>query len=231
MQSFDALYALAAERHGGPDALEPLLPAPLSPRALAAIPDDRWLSMMTRFVFSAGFNWKVIENKWPGFEAAFNGFDLGRCAMLSDEDMDVLLSDKGIVRHGAKIRSVRENAAFAIDLVKEHGSVGAALGGWPSTDFTGLLEMLKKRGSRLGGSSAQYFLRFMQRDSFILSRDVAAALIREGVVDKDPTSKRDLAAVQQAFNEWMDESSRGLSAISRVLAFSAGPVHEDHRHN
>lgn len=222
MRDFAALYDLAAERHGGAEALEEQLPISLSPTQLAAIGDDRWLAMMTRFVFSAGFNWKVIENKWDGFEAAFDGFDIGRCSMMSDEDIERLLSDKRIVRHGAKIRSVRENAAFAVDLARDHGSVGAALGDWPSSDFIGLLALLKKRGSRLGGTSAQYFLRFMQRDSFVLTRDVNAALIREGVVAKDPTSKADMAAVQTAFNHWMKESGRGLSVISRVLAFGVG---------
>jgi len=218
MRTFDQLYDLAAGRHGGSSALEEKLPKPLSPKKLAAIPDDRWLSMMTRFVFSAGFNWRVIENKWDGFEAAFNRFDVGWCSMMSDDDIDTLLSDTRIVRHGAKIRSVRENASFVIELAQEHGSAGTAIGGWPDTDFVGLLETMKKRGSRLGGTSAQYFLRFMERDSFVLSRDVVAALVREGVVDKDPKSKRDMVAVQSAFNEWMQQSGRGLSVISRVLA-------------
>jgi 3-methyladenine DNA glycosylase Tag len=62
----------------------------------------------------------------------------------------------------------------------------------------------------------------MGKDSFILSRDVVAALIREGVVDRPPSSKRDLAAVQDAFNRWMDESGRGLTQISRTLAMSVG---------
>ncbi|MEL6476210.1 MAG: hypothetical protein AAFR17_02695 [Pseudomonadota bacterium] len=46
------------------------------------------------------------------------------------------------------------------------------------------------------------------------------ALIREGLVDKTPTSQRDLAAVQAAFNHWADESDRPLAHISRTLACS-----------
>ena len=42
----------------------------------------------------------------------------------------------------------------------------------------------------------------MGKDTFMLSNDVVAALIREGVVDKTPTSKKALAQVQGAFNEW-----------------------------
>ena len=222
MRSYDELFALAAARKGGADALEAMLPRPASPETLAALGDDRWLSMLTRCVFNAGFNWKVIEAKWSGFEAAFDGFDPGRWSMMSDDDLDRLLADTRIVRHGAKIASVRDNAALLRSLAKEHGSAAAAFARWPSTDHVGLLELLKRRGSRLGGTTGQYFLRFMDKDSFLSSRDVAAALVREGVVDKPPSSKREMAAVQAAFNAWMAESGRGLTQISRTLAFSVG---------
>ena len=55
-----------------------------------------------------------------------------------------------------------------------------------------------------------------------IERDVVAALIGEGVVDKNPTAQRDLKAVQEAFNAWRTESSRSLTEISRVLAISVG---------
>ena len=114
--SFADLHARAAARKGGDAALEALLTDPKPAAELAAIPDDRWLSDMTRRIFQSGFNWKVIDAKWDGFEAAFWGFDVGRCALMSDEDLDALVSDTRIVRNGAKIRSVRENAAFLQDL-------------------------------------------------------------------------------------------------------------------
>ena len=93
-------------------------------------------------------------------------------------------------------------------------------GGWPSEDYVALLEMLKKRGSRLGGTTGQYAMRFAGRDSFILSRDVTARLIAEGVIDKPATSKKAMRAVQEAFNSWQEESGRSLTEISRVLAMS-----------
>ena len=86
----------------------------------------------------------------------------------------------------------------------------------------GLLLVLKAEGSRLGGTTGQYFLRAMGKDSFILTRDVVARLVAEGVVDKAPTSKRALNEVQAAFNTWRDQSGRSLKVISRVLAQSAG---------
>ncbi|MDJ0613745.1 MAG: DNA-3-methyladenine glycosylase I [Rhizobiaceae bacterium] len=220
MRTFDEIYEIAAARKGGAEALEKQISPALLAVELAKIPDDRWLSDMTKRVFQAGFNWKVVESMWPGFEAAFEGFDLGRCAMLHDEDFDRLVSDTRIVRYGAKIRSVQENAVFLIDLINEHGSAGKAFGKWPSDDYIGLLELMKKRGSRLGGNTGQYFLRMMGKDSFILSRDVTARLIAEGIIDKNPKSKKALTQVQHAFNTWMDQSSRGLTEISRVLAMS-----------
>jgi len=220
MRKFEEVYAIAADRKGGEKNLEELITPAKPAKELTKIEDDRWLSDMTKRIFQAGFNWKVVENMWPGFEAAFGGFDLGRCAMLNDDDFARLVSDKRIVRYGAKIRSVQENAVFLIDLVNEYGSAGKAIGNWRSESYIDLLDLMKKRGSRLGGNTGQYFLRNMGKDSFILSRDVTARLIAEGVVDKNPTSKRALTQVQDAFNTWRDQSGRGLTEISRVLAMS-----------
>ncbi len=219
MRSFDEIFDIAASRHGGIEAFEARLNKPKSHEELAAMPDDRCLSIITKCVFQAGFNWKVIENKWDGFEAAFDGFDVGRCAFMDDEKFDSLLQDTRIVRNGTKIAAVRDNAAFLLEL-RDEGGAGQVLGGWPSDDYVNLLAMLSKRGSRLGGASAQYAMRFAGRDSFILSRDVTARLIAEGVIDKPATSKKTMAAVQRAFNSWMDQSGRSLTEISRVLAMS-----------
>lgn len=220
MSPFQTIWERAAARKGGDAALEALMPAVRTADELRAIPDDRWLAEMTRRIFQAGFNWSVIEKKWPGFEAAFEGFDVPRCAMMSDDDIDRLLKNKDIVRNAAKIASVRENAVFLSDLAREHGSAAAFFADWPVEDFAGLLDVLKKRGSRLSGTTGQYFLRFMGKDSFVLSRDVVAVLVAEGVVDKTPSSARALRAVQEAFNEWAAESGRPLAHISRTLACS-----------
>lgn len=222
MRSFEEIWAIAAERRGGAASLESLLGKPKTVAELSALPDDRWLSLMAKCVFRAGFNWKVVDSMWPGFEAAFDGFDIRRCASLYDEDFDRLVSDTRIVRHGPKIKSVQENAVFLRDLAAEHGSAGKAFAAWPSEDYVGLLAMLKKRGTRLGGTTGQYVLRFAGKDSFILSRDVMARLVAEGVVDKASGSQKTMRAVQQAFNIWAAQSGRSLTEISRVLAMSIG---------
>lgn len=219
MRNFDEIYEIAAGRHGGVAALEAKLSKPASAKTLAAMPEDRWLAGMTQRVFNAGFNWKVIDAKWDGFEAAFHGFDVDRCAMMDDDWLDRLLQDTRIVRNGAKIQTVRDNAVFLTEL-RVDGGVGRVIGEWPADDYIGLLDMLKQRGNRLGGATAQYFLRFAGVDSFILSNDVIARLIAEGVIDKAPTSKAAMKAVQGAFNTLSAQSGRSLTEISRVLAMS-----------
>ena len=222
MGHFDAIYAIAAARKGDDAALEALIAEhrPKTHAEIGGTPDDRILALMTKRVFQAGFSWKVIENKWPGFETAFEGFDPRLCAAMSEETFDALLRDARIVRNAQKILSVQANARFLLDLAAEHGSAAAAIADWPDDDYAGLLEFLKTRASRLGGESAMRFLRDLGKPSFITSRDVTAALIREGVLTRPPSGKRDMQAVQAAFNGWAKESGRDLTAISRVLAMS-----------
>ncbi|MFV2002328.1 MAG: DNA-3-methyladenine glycosylase I [Paracoccaceae bacterium] len=222
MRSFDEILEISAARKGGRAAVLDRIQPPKTVGQLAAITDDRWLSAMTRGVFQAGFNWKVVANMWPGFEAAFKQFDVGKCAMMDDVWFDALITDRSIVRHGTKIRSVIDNAVFVGETSRAHGGFGAFVGGWPGDDFIGLLAVLKSDGARLGGATGQYFLRSMGRDGFILSRDVVARLVAEGVVDKTPTSKGAMRATQDAFNVWADQSGLSMTTISRVLAMSTG---------
>jgi 3-methyladenine DNA glycosylase Tag len=180
MRPFQDIAALAAEQKGGPERLAALLAEHNPPKSVAELErtgDDRWLAMFTRCIFQAGFSWKVIEQKWPAFEEAFEGFDVARLAFLPDEAFEALLKDKRIVRNGAKIRSVQHNALFLKDLAAEHGSAARFFARYPVTDQVGLMEILKKRGSRLGGNTGQIALRFMGKESFILSGDVVNALI------------------------------------------------------
>ena len=224
MKSFDEIWAIAAARMGGDAALEAHLADYRSktPAQIAATPDDRILASMARQAFQAGFSWKVIENKWPGFEAAFDHFDLNACAFPSEEKFDALLKDARIVRNARKILSVQANARFLLDLAKESGTAARFFADWPDADEIGLLEVLKTRSTGIGGESAMRFLRSLGKPAFITSRDVTAALIRDGVLDKPPSGKKDLAQVQAAFNAWSAQSGRDLTAVSRVLAMSVG---------
>lgn len=207
MTSFKSIRARAEKRKGGAKALAQLLPPKPDSKALEKLGDDRVLAEMTKRIFSAGFAWSVIETKWPGFEAAFLGFQPKVLRAKTDEFWDGLTKDARIVRNGAKIMSVRHNATFVQEIAGEHGSFGKMLAGWPSSDEVGLLDLLAKRGNRLGGNSGQLLLRFLGWDGFVTSRDVVACLRESGLdVGEEIKSKRDLAKVQAQFNAWAKET-------------------------
>jgi 3-methyladenine DNA glycosylase Tag len=224
-----SLYQRFLERaiiqHGSVIAIDDRLPASLDKAALIAIKDDRYLAEMSACVFRAGFVWRIIRLKWEGFETVFNNFLPIWVASRSPEQIEDMASDTRIVRNLTKVKSVQENALFILDIQREFGCFGRFLADWPEDDIVGLWTYLKKHGNRLGGNSGQYFLRFMGKDTFILSRDVCTALRAEGIIDKTTiTSKRDLAAVQAAFNDMRRESGRSLSELSMILALSIGPA-------
>jgi len=221
--SFKTILARAEKRKGGPKALEKLLPAKPNVKALEKLGDDRILAEMSKRVFSAGFAWSVIEQKWPGFEKAFLGFKPAKLTFQPDDFWHDLLSDTAIVRNGAKINSVRDNAAFVQDIAKEHGSFGKFLATWPSSDEIGLLNLLHKRGSRLGGNTGMMFLRFIGWDGFVTSQDVVACLRDAGLdISAEVKSKGDLAKVQAQFNAWAEETGLPYVHLSRICAMSVG---------
>ena len=105
---------------------------------------------------------------------------------------------------------------------KEHGGFGAYLAGWPATDTVGLWADIAKRFQQMGGNSGPYFLRMAERDTFILTDDVTAALVAAKVVATKPTAQADLKLTQDAFNQWSEETGRSQSQLSRILALSVG---------
>jgi 3-methyladenine DNA glycosylase Tag len=151
----------------------------------------------------------------------FFKFDPEKVVLMSAEHLERLMQDARIIRHLGKLKSVPRNAQFILDVAHEKGSFGALIADWPVTDIVGLWTYLKKRGHQLGGLSAPRFLRMVGKDTFVPSYDVVAALNAQKIVDKVPTSLRDLALVQDVFNQWHEESGgRPMSQISMMLAYT-----------
>ena len=226
MIPFKTIRAKAEKRKGGAKQLDKLLPPRPDASVLAKLPDDRALAEMTKRVFSAGFAWSVIETKWPGFEKAFLGFRPAKLGFQPDDFWHALLNDTDIVRNGAKIMSVRENAQFIQEIAVEYGSFGKFLAKWPSSDEAGLLDLLAKRGSRLGGNTGQMLLRFLGWDGFVTSKDVVACLREAGLdIAAEVKSKSDLARVQAQFNAWSKETGLPYTHLSRICALSVGENH------
>lgn len=206
---------------GGAGAVAGRLPKVKSPDELRAIPDDRYLSLMSLRVFRAGIKHSVVDAKWPAFEEVFLGFEPGAVRAMSDEALEALMGDERIIRHWGKIRATRDNAAAMCALADEFGGTGAYLADWPGDDVVGLWDDISRRFKQMGGRSAPTFLRMAGRDTFILTPDVARALVRWGAVDAEPKGKRDRLRTQDAVNAWAGESGRPLAEISMILALSA----------
>jgi len=209
----------AARTRLGAAALEARLPQPKTPTELAATPDDRYLSEMSRRIFRAGLKHSVVDAKWPAFEEVFHGFEPRRVRAMSDEAMEGLLGDARLIRHWGKLKSVRDNAAAMIEVSGEHGGFGRWLGDWPADDVVGLWETLAKRFSQMGGNSGPSFLRMVGKDTFILSPSVVAGL-KHWAGMAPPKNRGDRAAAQAVFNGWAAETGRPLSQLSLMLAMS-----------
>lgn len=221
--SFDPVLQRASARKGGREALDQLVPEPPPVGQLIARSDSFFLAEMTRSIFQSGFVWRVIDTKWPSFEEAFFDFDLSRLMTLGDADWENYLHDTRIVRHRQKIFALRHNVWFVHEISTQYDGFGPFLAGWPRSDLIGLFTLLKKKASRLGGNTGQYFLQHAGVDCFALTRDVVLALQSHGLEISDhPTSQKDLQLIQQTFNDWHETSGLSYLQLSHLLAYSVG---------
>ena len=213
--------ARVVERFGSEAKLRKLLPKVSGATELAGRTDAFYLSAISRRIFQAGLKHSLVDNKWPNFEKAFFGFEPEKMMLLSDRDFDERMQDKSLIRHWGKMSAIPVNAQMVVKLGAEAGgSFGRYLADWPVEDIVGLWLKLAKEGKQLGGQSAPRFLRMVGKDTFLLTPDVSSVLIAQGIVDKTPTSKRDLVKTQEAFNGWSQVTGYGLAELSQILAFS-----------
>jgi len=70
----------------------------------------------------AGLSWITILRRREGYRKAFADFDVKKVAAFTDEDVERLLNDTGIIRNRLKVRSAINNAKLFIEVQKEFGS-------------------------------------------------------------------------------------------------------------
>src|SRR5580692_3995479 len=87
--------------------------------------DVRLFEKLSLEGFQAGLSWLTILRKRDAFRRAFAGFDFERVARFGERDVARLLADASIVRHRGKIEAVINNAARAVELVAQEGSLAA----------------------------------------------------------------------------------------------------------
>lgn len=148
--------------------------------------------------FQSGLSWLTILRKRENFRKAFAHFDVEIVSRFTEADVTRLLGDAGIIRHAGKIRSTINNAARAIELKGEFGSLAAyfwryepdaatlpATFDWESLrrettspQSIALSKDLKKRGwSFVGPTTCQAFMQAMG----LLNHHIDGCWVRDAV--------------------------------------------------
>ncbi len=149
--------------------------------------------------FQSGLSWLTVLRKRDRFREVFAGFDPAVVATYDDDDVQRLLGDAGIIRHEGKIRSTISNAARALELVDEFGSLAAFV--WPHARFgpapddipsttpasTALARDLKRRGWSFVGPTTVYA--FMQAMGLV-NDHLEGCFAREDVADRQARFRR-----------------------------------------
>ncbi len=78
--------------------------------------DDKVFERVTLEAFQSGLSWLTILRKRDNFRAAFDGFSIPKVAAYTEQDVERLLGDAGIVRNRAKVRAAIANARASLEL-------------------------------------------------------------------------------------------------------------------
>lgn len=122
----------------------------------------------------AGLSWSTILNRRAGYSAAFKGFEVTAVAAMTDDELEPLMLEPGIIRNRLKIYGARKNALAFQAVQAEFGSFANYLWGWvggeplvngprstgelvATTELSDRLSKdLKKRGFTFVGSTIVY---------------------------------------------------------------------------
>ena len=86
---------------------------------------------LSRSVFEAGINWRVVEAKWDGIREALHGFDPVQVAATTPAEIAATENDARVIRNKAKIRATVENAREVLAVLDSHGSIRAYFASFP----------------------------------------------------------------------------------------------------
>ncbi|WP_342488970.1 DNA-3-methyladenine glycosylase I [Cytobacillus sp. FSL W7-1323] len=95
--------------------------------------DDRYLfEMLSLEGAQAGLSWQIVLSKRANYHEAFHNFDIEYCASLTDADLLAIKENHGVIKHLAKLQSVRNNARVLLEVQKTYGSFAAYI--WSYVD-------------------------------------------------------------------------------------------------
>ena len=127
-----------------------------APEQIAPHSLNDYLEVMTKAVFQSGLSWKVVSNKWPGFQAGFKGFDVASVATMGESEIDTLATDTAIVRNRRKIVATVHNAQRLIELDEKYDGIRNYLRS--HGDFYAALKDVRKQFKYMGDTGTYYWL-------------------------------------------------------------------------
>ncbi len=85
--------------------------------------DDKTLfEFLTLESAQAGLSWITILRKREGYRKAYHDFDVHKVAQMTEQDVERLMQNEGIVRNRLKLRAAINNAKLFIAIQQEFGS-------------------------------------------------------------------------------------------------------------
>ena len=143
----------------------------------------------------AGLSWEIILNRRENYRKIFKQFDPEKLARLTDQQLEKILKDPGIIRNRLKVYSVRLNARVYLEVREEFGTFSKYLwsfvGGTPiqnrwktlseipvtTPESNAMSRDLKKRGFKFVGSTICYA--FMQATGMVNDHTVTCFRFRK----------------------------------------------------
>jgi len=134
----------------------------------------------------AGLSWATILAKRANYRRAFHGFDIERCAAMTEADVDALVAstDAGVIRHRGKLASIPHNARKVLELTREAQAENATSAAPEHGHFDAFLWSFVGGAPRLN-ALASFSAMPCQTDE---SRAMAAALKKRGFKFVGPTT-------------------------------------------
>ena len=87
------------------------------------VTDDKTLfEFLTLESAQAGLSWITILRKREGYRKAYHDFDVHKVAQMTEQDVERLMQNEGIVRNRLKLKAAINNAKLFIAIQQEFGS-------------------------------------------------------------------------------------------------------------
>ncbi|RBN51077.1 DNA-3-methyladenine glycosylase I [Flavobacterium psychrolimnae] len=84
--------------------------------------DQKLFEFLILETFQAGLSWITILKKRENFKVAFDDFDYKKVALYTEDKIQELLQDAGIIRNQLKVRAAVSNAVAFMKIQEEFGS-------------------------------------------------------------------------------------------------------------